>query len=184
MSVELLKLGHIITHYGKPYELVAVEPYEKKDGTSTWLYRFSGECRHPDCSARVEVTMGAFSLGKSPQGTACSAHKGWTTPERRAEWLQKLKAGRKAYRQSLTAEDKERMKKEAQARWIALPASEKAAIQLKNKQRWAGMTSEQKKAHIEKVKNALASRTPAQKAKHSAKIKEALARRRERLASK
>lgn len=134
MSNDLLPIGHIFTHYGKPYELVEIEPYMRKsDGKPTMLYHFVGECRHPDCAVPLRIKMGAASVGKNPSGTACAEHKYWTTPEKRAEWQEKLRAGRKAWRKSLTAEDKAARAAAAKARWKALTSEQKAEQKAKAK---------------------------------------------------
>lgn len=47
-------IGQIVKHSGQPYRLVAIEPYERKSGGLSNLYRFETSC--PDCGKPFQIT--------------------------------------------------------------------------------------------------------------------------------
>lgn len=71
-------VGTAILHDGQEFEVVAVEPYVRKDGAASALLTWRTPCRV--CGSPVE-----FKLGKELRATRrnCDEHK-WKFPDRSA----------------------------------------------------------------------------------------------------
>lgn len=99
----LLPIGHQLHSHSRSYEIVAIVPHMRKDGKPTWLYRYRGLCRHPDCGELVEFEQSYLWIADF-KGRNCEAHFGWYD---RAAAATACRAGVKAYYAGLSQEQKE-----------------------------------------------------------------------------
>lgn len=99
----LLPIGHQLHSHSRSYAIVAIVPHTRKDGKLTWLYRYRGLCRHPECAELVEFEQSYLWIADF-KGHNCEAHFGWYDRQAAAK---ACRAGVKAYYAGLSQEEKE-----------------------------------------------------------------------------
>ena len=167
MSTEqpaLLPIGHQIESHSRTYEVVAIVPHTRKDGKPTWLYRYRGLCRHPQCSEIVEFDQSYLWIADF-KGHNCEAHFGWydrgaatkacragvkafyaalspeETAERKAMRMANLTKANEAITPEQRAERSRRSAETYRQNWAKLSPAERTAIQ---KKRAAGKKKKRK----------------------------------------